>query len=92
MLISVPYIIFPQFMALISPVLVPTLCFYFREEAQAEERWIDKYAPDRLRKYMPWDAGFRLVVWDTHSLFGFLGPALACLLLVGLSYCFKRFI
>jgi hypothetical protein len=63
--------------------------FCGREHAQAEYRWIERFG-NGLRSNMPWDGGFRLVVWDSHSLLGFLAPALVGLLYLGLPYYIPR--
>lgn len=59
-----------------------------REHAQAEYRWIERYG-NGLRSNMPWDGGFRAVVWDVHSYAGFLAPIVCGLPIVAASY-YKR--
>lgn len=59
-----------------------------REHAQAEYRWIERFGHG-LRANMPWDGGFRTVVWDVHSYAGFLAPIVAGLPLVATS-CYQK--
>lgn len=41
--------------------------FIFREQAQAEYRWIERYGGG-LRANLPWWGAFDPRVWDRHSL------------------------
>jgi len=45
---------------------LPAVFFLGREIAQAEYRWIEKFAGG-LRANMPWWGGFDYRVWDAHS-------------------------
>lgn len=48
-----------------------------REHAQAEQRWIERYAKWR-RAGLPWWGGFDARVWNTKSLSDWLLPLVAC--------------
>lgn len=57
-------------------------CFWWfgREHAQAEYRWIERYAQGQ-RSLMPQWAGFDPRAWDWHSVLDWLVPVVACVLL-----------
>jgi hypothetical protein len=54
-----------------------------REHAQAEYRWIEKYAFG-VRSLMPWWGGFDPRVWNAKSLLDVALPALMAGLLAGI--------
>jgi hypothetical protein len=90
-IVSGLYVLFPRFMAMISPVFVPAVMFLVREVTQCEYKYIERYCGGARAK-MPLLAGFSPVVWDLHSLFGVLGPALAGAGVLGCSYGIERLI
>ncbi len=63
-----------------------TALFMGREHAQAEYRWIERFAGG-LRANMPWWGGFDYVVWNFNSLGDWFVPCVACAGIWWFSYC-----
>lgn len=54
--------------------------FVAREHTQAEYRWIE-HRGEGLRANMPWWGGFDPRVWNLASIFDFLAPIIAAVLI-----------
>ena len=64
--------------------LVTAFFYIGREHAQAEHRWIERYAGNR-RANMPWWGGFDFRVWNRKSTTDWAMPIVFLIILITLS-------